>query len=197
METETRCKACNTIIPQISGHRRREYCNDACKQRYYRERKDQKAKEQNTATIQTRYHHYLPITQHVLAAVAETAGLELAEQVAQAIKLETEYHIAETTVTLLRSPNRLYPDPQDDWYLTDHDDPTPRPFKKWLETVELGSKARRKLANHIIADTHLPAIGNKRMYLDLMRFYTYSHEDIRQAMNLWTWFGEQGEKYQA
>jgi hypothetical protein len=40
---ETRCKnpSCGKPVHQISGHRRREYCNDTCKQTAYRIRKEQ------------------------------------------------------------------------------------------------------------------------------------------------------------
>ena len=40
---ETRCKnpSCGKPVHQIPGHRRREYCNDTCKQTAYRLRKEQ------------------------------------------------------------------------------------------------------------------------------------------------------------
>src|SRR3954454_928918 len=40
---ETRCKNpnCGKPVPHIPGHRRREYCNDTCKQTAYRIRKEQ------------------------------------------------------------------------------------------------------------------------------------------------------------
>src|SRR5437868_2388067 len=40
---ETRCKnpSCGKPVTQIPGHRRREYCNDTCKQTAYRLRKEQ------------------------------------------------------------------------------------------------------------------------------------------------------------
>lgn len=39
---ELRCKnpACGNLVTQIRGHRRREYCNDTCKQTAYRLRKE-------------------------------------------------------------------------------------------------------------------------------------------------------------
>jgi len=39
--TTTTCKHCGKPIVHIPGHRRREYCNDTCKQMAYRERKEQ------------------------------------------------------------------------------------------------------------------------------------------------------------
>ncbi len=40
---ETRCKnpSCGKPVHQIPGHRRRQYCNDTCKQTAYRLRKEQ------------------------------------------------------------------------------------------------------------------------------------------------------------
>src|SRR6266568_323491 len=40
---ETRCKnpSCGKPIVQVPGHRKREYCNDTCKQTAYRLRKEQ------------------------------------------------------------------------------------------------------------------------------------------------------------
>ena len=38
--TETHCKNCGKPIIQTSGHRRRDYCNDTCKQTAYRLREE-------------------------------------------------------------------------------------------------------------------------------------------------------------
>src|SRR6266568_1639518 len=66
----TRCKnpSCGKPVHQIPGHRRREYCNDTCKQTAYRLRKEQ-------------VHHGVTIVddisiKHILQAEKRIAELE-------------------------------------------------------------------------------------------------------------------------
>lgn len=46
---QTTCKNCGKPVPYIPGHRRRQYCNNTCKQTAYRKRKEEQ--QPNDVTI--------------------------------------------------------------------------------------------------------------------------------------------------
>src|SRR6266446_3347828 len=105
LSTPNVCKGCGCLIAQAAGgHRKREYCTDACKMRDRRKRQEQKAHEQTIQLFCARWGDFLPQTVQVLEAVIQQAGAELAEKVAEAVTGEIsardrDYH---TEMTALR-----------------------------------------------------------------------------------------------
>lgn len=92
IDTAITCKACGRPIVQIGGgHRKKEYCDEACKQIGYRRRKELQEREQQQAAMRTRWGDYLPETQQVLEDVMHLHSVELASRVASAIKSETAH----------------------------------------------------------------------------------------------------------
>ena len=63
--SETRCKNphCTRTVAQVAGgHRKREYCNDTCRQAAHRYRVEQAEREHLQAEIRARWTGLLPAT---------------------------------------------------------------------------------------------------------------------------------------
>ena len=83
----TTCKACGEPLFQLSvGHRRREYCNDNCKQAAYRRRQEEKRKAQ----ARQRWAGYAAQTQNQLEWLMNKYGCDFAKMVAGLIDGERE-----------------------------------------------------------------------------------------------------------
>jgi uncharacterized Zn finger protein (UPF0148 family) len=82
---ETRCKDCGRPLVQISGHRKKAFCNDACRQRHHRSQKEQQARETAQAALRASTGPYLPQTRAVLEEVMHVQGMDLAGRVAAAL----------------------------------------------------------------------------------------------------------------
>ncbi len=82
---ETRCKDCDRPLVHIPGHRKKAFCNDACRQRHHRSQKEQQVREATQAAMRASTGSYLPQTQRVLEEVMLLQGMELASRVAAAL----------------------------------------------------------------------------------------------------------------
>ena len=82
---ETTCKACGRALVQIPGHRKKAFCNDACRQRHHRSQKEQQARETAQAALRASTGFYLPQTRAVLEEVMRLQGMELASRVVAAL----------------------------------------------------------------------------------------------------------------
>jgi hypothetical protein len=82
---ETRCKDCGRPLAQIPGHRKKAFCDDACRQRHHRWQKEQQAREAAQAAMRASTGSYLPQTQRVLEDVMLLHSMELASRVAAAL----------------------------------------------------------------------------------------------------------------
>ncbi len=101
LSTPNVCKGCGCLIVQAAGgHRKREYCTDACKMRDRRKRQEQRAQEQSILRLCARWGDFLPQTVQVLEAVIQQAGAELAEKVAEAVTGEISARDRDTHIEM-------------------------------------------------------------------------------------------------
>jgi len=84
----TICKECGSPITQLGGgHRRREYCDDNCKQAAYRARQEEKRKVE----VRQRWTGYSEQTQNQLEWLMNKYGCDFAKMVAGLICTERAY----------------------------------------------------------------------------------------------------------
>jgi len=96
--SEVRCKNpyCKRLIEQApGGHRKREYCDDVCRQTAHRYRREQKERERLQAEMRARWTGLLSETQQVLEDVLQSHGPTLASRVAVAVRAEVSHAKAE------------------------------------------------------------------------------------------------------
>jgi len=171
---DLRCKECNRPLPQLSGgHRKRLFCNDACKQRYYRYQR----REQHEAERRTRWGKYLPATQQALEDVMQLHSVELAERVAAALSSEitareNELHQLQTRLAALQDVEERF-----------HTDTEARHFKMWLR--KRGVHPQGSFAQRFLDDTRLPTHASRALYEARLKHYGYSLEDIQVFQELW------------
>lgn len=192
VSTPTTCHYCGRPLEYVPGHRRREYCNDVCRQAGHRRRKEQTARDERLRAVRA-LGTFLPETQALLEGLFDVSP-ELAERVAQAIDAEVQAVRAsqpirdETHVTIAAEELASIPD----WYR--HDDPQPRPFKAWLRAYYPPPKQQQKrrvfdplhqLATRLLADERMPERASKNEYLVLLQRYQYDSSDLRYFHNLW------------
>jgi hypothetical protein len=82
------CKECARPITQLdAGYRRREYCDDTCKQRAYRARQEEKRK----ADVRQRWTAYSEKAQNQLEWFMNRYGCDFAKMIADLITSECAY----------------------------------------------------------------------------------------------------------
>jgi hypothetical protein len=87
-EAPTTCKECARPITQLEGsHRRREYCDDTCKQTAYRASQEEKRK----AEVCQHWTSYSEKTQNQLEWFMNRYGRDFAKMIADLITSECEY----------------------------------------------------------------------------------------------------------
>jgi hypothetical protein len=93
-EEKMNCKACGREIVQVSGgHRKREYCDDACRQTAHRLRREEQQRQQCTAQVQT-WGNFQAETVSLLADLLCAGNEEFARHIAGVIRNE-QVHDAE------------------------------------------------------------------------------------------------------
>jgi hypothetical protein len=86
---KTTCKGCgNEIVQRDGGHRKRHYCDDACRQNAFRKRREQTEHEQHQAKIREQFGTLQPKTLQFYDTIIQISGPELAQHVAYAINAE-------------------------------------------------------------------------------------------------------------
>jgi len=174
INTEIRCKECNCPLPQLSGgHRKREFCNDACKQRHYRYLK----REEQERARRAHWNGFLPATQQALEDVMQLHSVELAERVASALSSEiaaheNELHQLHTRLAAIQSVEERF-----------HTDTEARHFKTWLR--KQGLHPQGSFAERFLNDTRLPTHASRALYEARLKHYGYSLEDIQVFQEHW------------
>src|SRR6266849_20542 len=103
--TTSTCKACSRPLVQVAGgHRKREYCDAACKMRDRRRQEARKELEQAQAALRARWGDFLPETLQALEEVMHSGNVGLTEQVVQAIvsEISTATDAAQTEMAALQ-----------------------------------------------------------------------------------------------
>jgi|GEM_PF-3484390 hypothetical protein len=87
------CGACGTRVPQVGGgHQPRRYCNDACKQRAYRTRQEEKKR----AAMRQRWAGYRPRTQELLESALRYHEPEVVNLMLEALEAECEPEVVKS-----------------------------------------------------------------------------------------------------
>ena len=189
--TTPTCKACGHPLVQIAGgHRRREYCDAACKMRDRRRQGARKEQEQAQALLQARWGNFLPETLQALEEVMHTGSVGLTERVAQAIASEisaatdaaqTEMAVLQQQVAALERRLTAIQNIEERFRA----DTEARAFKTWL------AKHARYYAEtpfgRRFLDTYegMPPRGSRAMYEQVLRNAHYSAEDITTFHEAW------------
>lgn len=170
IEQPVTCKyaLCGKPLPPSPGrkHRRREYCNDVCRQLAYRQRKEQEAQ----TSITHRWSAFAPETRAVLADILHLQGETYAERVALVISHE----IAKLQVTQHHSQQI------EERFRTDT---TVHHFKRWLRTHD--QPRDTDFFKRFQADTRLPQHASRSLYEARLRLHGYSKEDIFLFQGAW------------
>ena len=154
----TTCLECGSTIIQISGrgHRKRQYCDDRCRQRAHRTRQAKEEREQCETNDQ-----------------AQAARMKKLEEEARQQAAQVEQLLAENA----RLRQRL--DVEASYRL----DTRQHNFKPWLRKQRLytpGSFAQRFVDNKA-----LPPQASRAHFEQLLRGLHYSDEDIETFRDLW------------
>lgn len=185
------CKACGRpIVQRAGGHRKREYCDPACKMRDRRKLAAREQWEQAQAALRARWGDFLPETLRALEEVMHAGSVGLAERIAQAIasQIITVADAAQTEMAALQQQvadleRRLTAIQNiEERFRTDTE---VRVFKTWL------AKHARYYAETPFGQRFLekyegmPPRGSRAKYEQLLRDSHYSAEDIKTFHEAW------------
>jgi uncharacterized Zn finger protein (UPF0148 family) len=189
--TAPTCKACGRPLVQLGGgHRKREYCDPACKMRDRRKLEAREKWEQAQAVLRSRWGDSLPETLQALEEVMHAGNVRLTERVAQAVASEisaataaaqTEIDVLHQQVAALERRLTAIQDIEERF----RTDTEARAFKTWL------AKHARYYAEtpfgQRFLDTYegMPPRGSRAWYEQLLRNAHYSAEDIATFREAW------------
>jgi uncharacterized Zn finger protein (UPF0148 family) len=185
------CKACGRpIVQQAGGHRKREYCDPACKMRDRRNLEAREKWEQTQEALRARWGDFLPETFQALEEVMHAGSVGLTERVAQVIASEisaatdaaqTEMAVLQQQVAVLERRLTAIQDIEERF----RTDTEARAFKTWL------AKHARYYAETPFGQRFLekyegmPPRGSRAWYEQLLRNAHYSAEDIATFREAW------------
>ena len=185
------CKACGRPLVQLAGgHRKREYCDAACKMRDRRSLGARKEQEQAQAVLRARWGDFLPETLQALEEVMHAGNVGLTERVAQVIasEISAATDAAQTEMAALQQQvaaleRRLTAIQNiEERFRTDTE---ARAFKTWL-TKHARYYAETPFGQRFL-DTYegMPPRGSRARYEQLLRSAHYSAEDITTFHEAW------------
>ncbi len=160
---ESKCKFCGQPVEQVPGRRKREFCNDACRQRHHRAKK-QAPHEQDQAQGTT-FTAMLSELVESRTKVADQAAT--IEQQAQTIE-ELEQQV-------MRLQNRLDVDRR---YHGDH---SVYSFPAWLK-----KQPASPLRDKLLAAQLLPSRASRAKYEPYLRYKLHcTPEEMDEFTHLW------------
>ena len=196
---KTTCTACGRALVQIPGHRKKAFCNDACRQRHHRSQKEQQARETAQVALRASTGFYLPQTQRVLEEVMRLQDMELASRVAAALADEITHtrdaahaqlavlqvERATLQVTLRELQVRLEAIQNIDERF--RMDTQVRPFGSWLQK-HARYYAETPFGQRFLADRRkrlLPPQGSRADYEARLRAAGYQASDLEIFQEAW------------
>jgi uncharacterized Zn finger protein (UPF0148 family) len=196
---EIRCKDCGRPLVQIPGHRKKAFCNDACRQRHHRAQKEQQARETAQAALRASTGSYLPQTRAVLEEVMRLQGMELAGRVAAALAdeitqirdtayaqfavLQAEHATLQVTVRELHVRLETIQNVDERFRM----DSQVRPFGSWLQK-HARYYAETHFGQRFLADRRtrlLPPQGSRADYEARLRAAGYQASDLEIFREAW------------
>lgn len=196
---ETRCKDCGRPLVHIPGHRKKAFCNDACRQHHHRSQKEQQAREAAQAALRASTGSSLPQTQRVLEEVMLLHSMELASRVAAALADEIA-HIRDSAyaeLAVLRAENATLQEARralqerlealqnvDERFRMDTQ---VRHFGSWLKK-HAHYYAQTRFGQRFLADRStrlLPPQGSRAHYESLLRAAGYEVSDLETFREAW------------
>lgn len=196
---ETTCTACGRALVQIPGHRKKAFCNDACRQRHHRSQKEQQARETAQAALRASTGFYLPQTQRVLEEVMRLQDMELASCVAAALAdeithtrdaahtqlavLQAEHAALQVTLRELQVRLEAIQNVDERFRM----DTRVRPFGSWLQK-HARYYAETHFGQRFLADRRtrlLPPQGSRADYETRLRTAGYEASDLETFREAW------------
>ena len=196
---EPTCTACGRALVQIPGHRKKAFCNDACRQRHHRSQKEQQSRETAQAALRTSTGSYLPQTRAVLEEVMRLQGMELASRVAAALAdeitqtrdaayaqfavLQAEHATLQVTVRELHVRLEAIQNVDERFRM----DTQVRPFGSWLQK-HARYYAETHFGQRFLADRRtrlLPPQGSRADYEARLRAAGYQASDLEIFREAW------------
>jgi uncharacterized Zn finger protein (UPF0148 family) len=196
---ETTCHACGRPLVHIPGHRKKAFCNDACRQRHHRWQKEQQAREAAQAALQASTGSYLPQTRAVLEEVMRVQGIELAGRVAaaladeithtrdtaqaQAAAVQAEHAALQVTMRELHMRLEARENVDERFRI----DTQVRPFGSWLQK-HARYYAQTPFGQRFLADRSsrlLPPRGSRADYESRLRAAGYQASDLETFREAW------------
>jgi hypothetical protein len=171
VELETaQCLACGRPLTQLGGgHRKRRYCDEACRQRAHRARQAQEKREQRETSDQEQSARLKKLEEEKQALLKESSR-QAGEALQQ--KLQIEKLMAENAGLRRRL------DVEANYRM----DTRQHNFKPWLKKRPFspGSFVQR-----FVDDKALPPQASRAHYEAFLRSEHYSEEDIETFRDLW------------
>jgi DNA repair exonuclease SbcCD ATPase subunit len=171
LQTPPLCKRAGCYHPAIpvKGHRKKEYCSQACRQMDYRTRKVETI-EQKIHTLEEKASNLQADSQRgaELEKRAYEAELRISEANRSIAKLEEKVRKLQAQTNF----NEALREDTQVWY-----------FKSWLRKRPQPKDST--FAKRFIADSRLPQHGSRALYEAKLRAYNYSAEDISLFRDLW------------
>ncbi len=189
--TTATCKACGRPLVQLGGgHRKREYCDPACKMRDRRKLEAREKWEQAQDALRARWGDFLPETLQALEEVMHAGSVGLTERVAQAIAseisaatdaaqaemaaLQQQVAALERRLTAIQAIEERF-----------RTDTEARAFKTWL-AKHARSYAETPFGQRFLEKyEEMPPRGSRAKYEQLLRDGHYSAEDITTFHEAW------------
>lgn len=162
-DTEQLCLACGIPVPQSNGPIKRLYCDKACKQKAYRQKKAQEATEQQRASEQDMRACIVELEEMVRKLEHELA------QYKRIVNLDSRTKLIEQVMI-----------DADNLYRSDTEYHT---FKSWLK--KQGPYPEGSFMHRFIADKAIPPRATHGMLEEGMKKLRYSAEDKRMFRDLW------------
>jgi hypothetical protein len=168
--TDVRCKACDKSIVRVPGRRPREYCNDACRQKHYRQH-HQVEKGQST------------LEQQNIAALKE----KLTATAGRISKLERQVQVQRSRVGELTEENRTlrtFIDQMRDIEEAFSTDTSVHSFRRFLDSHP-NHAVRPGCAKILDRGMRIIPSGSRGQYIKAMRKAGFSHDEQADVWDAW------------
>ena len=170
MQTDAKCKACNKPVVRVPGRRPREFCNDACRQKHYRQH-HMENREQTTLE-----------QQNLQAALEKLSSARVCIE-----KLERQVQVQRTRIGELTEENRTlrtFIDQVRDIETAFSTDTGVHPLKRFL-AVSPHHAVQPGCVKILDPEYGFPPAGSRGTYADAMRRAGFTAEQQSEVWDVW------------